>query len=148
MTFDYSMVRSLASEHSFHHIGYATVSLERERAFFQSLGYTQEGVEFVDPCQGVRGLFLHGPGPRIELLENLPGSSTLTPFLKLGIRMYHLAYEVSDLSEAIGWARQQRGRMTVSPIPAVAFSGRSICFFAFRQGLMVELIERKYVGRS
>lgn len=147
MTAHSSIVQVLASEHSFHHIGYATVSLEREREFFQSLGYAQEGVEFVDRRQGVRGCFLHGPGPRIELLENLPESVTLTPFLKSGIRMYHLAYLVSDLDEAIDWARKQRGRMTVSPVPAVAFSGRSICFFVFRQGLMVEFIEKYPVRR-
>ena len=63
----------------FHHIGYATPSLEKERAFFAFLGYHLEGEPFADRLQGVTGCFLSGPGPRIELLENLIGANTLTP---------------------------------------------------------------------
>jgi methylmalonyl-CoA/ethylmalonyl-CoA epimerase len=129
------------SGHIFHHIGYATKSLVREREFFKQLGYVPEGIEFSDPEQGVRGCFLEGPGPRIELLENLTGSDTLTPWLNTGTRMYHLAYQVEDLDKAVDWARRQRGRMAVAPVPAVAFNGRRICFFVFREGPMLEFIE-------
>ena len=131
----------LPTGYSFHHIGYATRSLVREREFFKQIGYVQPDVDFSDPEQGVLGCFLEGPGPRLELLENLPGSGTLTPWLNTGIRMYHLAYQVEDLDKAIVWARSQRGRMTVAPVPAVAFEGRRICFFAFREGPMLEFIE-------
>lgn len=127
--------------HTFHHIGYVTDSLVREREFFRHLGYLQEGSEFTDPEQGILGCFLQGPGPRLELLENLPGSKTLTPWLNAGIKMYHIAYEVEDLENAIAWARRERGKMTVAPIPAIAFQGRRICFFFFRKGLMLEFIE-------
>jgi methylmalonyl-CoA/ethylmalonyl-CoA epimerase len=126
----------------FHHIGYATASLVREREFFKCLGYQQEGLDFKDPEQGIRGCFLQGPGPRLELLENLPGADTLTPWLNTGIKMYHFAYQVEDLDMAIFWARSQRGKMTVAPVPAVAFEERRICFFAFRQGPMLEFIEQ------
>jgi len=131
----------LPSRYTFHHIGYATKCLLRERDFFIRLGYSQADADFSDHEQGVQGCFLEGPGPRLELLENLPGSDTLTPWLNAGIRMYHLAYQVKDLNEAIEWARGQRGRMAVSPVPAVAFKGRRICFFAFREGPMIEFIE-------
>ncbi len=127
--------------HIFHHIGYATKSLVREREFFKQLGYVQKGIEFSDPEQGIRGCFLEGPGPRLELLENLTGSDTLTPWLNTGTRMYHLAYQVENLEKAVDWARSQRGRMTVAPVPAVAFNGRRICFFVFREGSMIEFIE-------
>lgn len=127
--------------HTFHHIGYATTSLVREREFFKHLGYVQEGLDFKDPVQGILGCFLKGPGPRLELLENLPGSYTLTPWLNTGIKMYHIAYEVEDLENAIAWARSQRGKIIVPPVPAIAFQGRRICFFAFRQGPMLEFIE-------
>lgn len=131
----------LPAGHIFHHVGYATTSLVREREFFKHLGYVQEGHDFNDPEQGILGCFLQGPGPRLELLENLPGSDTLTPWLNTGVKMYHLAYQVEDLDKAIVWARSQRGKMTVAPVPAVAFKGRRICFFAFRQGPMLEFIE-------
>lgn len=127
--------------YTFHHIGYATKSLLRERDFFVRLGYAQVDADFIDPEQGVQGCFLEGPGPRLELLENLPGSNTLTPWLNAGIRMYHLAYQVRDLNESIAWARSQRGRMAVAPVPAVAFQGKRICFFAFREAPMIEFIE-------
>jgi methylmalonyl-CoA/ethylmalonyl-CoA epimerase len=131
----------LPGGHIFHHIGYATKSLAHDREFFKQLGYVQEDDDFIDPEQGILGCFLEGPGPRLELLENLPGSDTLTPLLNSGIRMYHLAYQVENLEEAIVWARSKRGRMTVAPVPAVAFKGRRICFFAFREGPMLEFIE-------
>ncbi len=132
--------------YKFHHIGYASNSLVRDREFFKRLGYTQEGLDFKDPEQGIIGCFLQGPGPRIELLENLPDSDTLTPWLNTGVKMYHLAYQVEDLDKAIIWARGQRGRMTAAPVPAVAFEGRRICFFAFRQGPMLEFIEQSPTG--
>jgi methylmalonyl-CoA/ethylmalonyl-CoA epimerase len=137
-----TMLSISPNEHTFHHIGYATTSLVRAREFFTHVGYVREGLDFEDPEQGILGCFLQGPGPRLELLENLPGSNTLTPWLSTGIKMYHIAYEVEDLENAIFWARSQRGKMTVPPVSAIAFQGRRICFFAFRQGPMLEFIER------
>jgi methylmalonyl-CoA/ethylmalonyl-CoA epimerase len=128
--------------YEFHHIGYATASIDRELATFRLLGYRSEDRVFIDPLQGVRGLFLSGPGPRIELLESLPGSSTLTPWLSKGIRMYHLAYTVPEIAGAVEWARAQRARIIVEPVPAVAFGLRRISFAMFRNGLLLELIER------
>ena len=126
----------------FHHVGYATASLDQEDAFFALLGYCREGEGFADPEQGVAGRFIIGPGPRIELLENLPGANTLTPWLNAGIKMYHLAYLVDDLGLVLDWARSQRAKVTVAAVPAVAFGGRHISFVVFRNGLMLELIEK------
>ncbi len=128
----------------FHHIGYATESVEREATLFSSLGCRAEGDTFSDPTQGIRGLFMAGAGPRIELLENLPGASTLTPFLERGTRMYHLAYTVPDLAAAMAWAGTQRARVAVPPVAAVAFGGRCIAFIVFRHGLMLEFIEQEH----
>lgn len=138
-----SSVPELPADFEFHHIGYATTSLAKERDFFTLLGYRQEGEIFADPIQGVAGCFLTGPGPRIELLENLPGATTLTPWLNAGIKMYHFAYQVGDLQEALAWARNQRARITVAPVPAIAFGGRNISFVMFRNGLMLEFISRQ-----
>jgi methylmalonyl-CoA/ethylmalonyl-CoA epimerase len=133
----------LPDGYEFHHIGYATKSLAREIDMFAFLGYHQEGELFEDPVQGVTGCFLVGNGPRIELLENLQGSSTLTPWQNAGIKMYHFAYMVANLEEALDWALKQRARITVKPVPAVAFGGRRISFVMFRNGLMLEFIESK-----
>lgn len=127
--------------YKFHHVGYATNSLSKERDFFACLGYEQEDEIFVDQVQGVVGCFMVGHGPRVELLENLAGSDTLTPWLNANIKIYHFAYLVDDINEAQAWAKSQGARVTVPPVPAVAFSGRRISFVIFRNGLMIEFIE-------
>jgi methylmalonyl-CoA/ethylmalonyl-CoA epimerase len=55
--------------------------------------------------------------------------------------MYHLGYEVDDVVAAIEWACQQRAKVIVPPVPAVAFGGRRIAFVIFRHGLLLEFIE-------
>lgn len=132
----------LPAGYEFHHVGYATPSVAREREAFALLGYRQEGESFSDPAQGVAGCFLTGPGPRIELLESLPGSDTLTPWLNAGIRMYHFAYWVDAMDQAVAWARERRARVVVPPVPAVAFGLRPICFVMFRNGMLIEFIQR------
>ncbi len=127
----------------FHHLGYATKSIDRDRALFERLGYQLEGHPFSDPIQGVHGCFMVGPGPRIELLENLPGSITLSPWLEAGVKMYHMAYWVSALQDAVQWAQGQGARVVGAAAPAVAFGERRICFVMFRTGQMIEFLERK-----
>ena len=135
-------IPTLPEGYEFHHIGYATASIQKERDFFTLLGYSQEGEIFVDKAQGIKGCFVCGPGPRIELLENISDAETLTPWLKLGVKMYHLAYLVNDLDVALSWARSQRAKVTVMPVAAVAFGGRRVCFVMFRNGLMLEFVEK------
>ena len=127
---------------SFHHIGCATKSIEKEFIIFSSLGYVSEGDDFLDEVQGNRGRFLVGAGPRLELLENLPKSQTLNSWLNSGIKFYHFAYFVPSIDAALVWARSQRAYITVMPVPAVAFGGKLICFVMFRNGLFLELIEQ------
>jgi methylmalonyl-CoA/ethylmalonyl-CoA epimerase len=126
----------------FHHVGYACASLAKDRAQFEQMGYHAEGEAFADETQGIAGLFLTGPGPRVELLENLPERTTLSAWLAQGTRMYHFAYEVPDLAAALAWARGQRAMTTVQPVPAVAFGGRRIAFVMLRTGFMLEFIEQ------
>ncbi|BCS55003.1 VOC family protein [Geobacter sp. SVR] len=134
-------LQKLPEGYEFHHVGYATGSIERERQFFEYMGYHQEGELFVDPVQGISGCFLVGPGPRVELLENLPGSVTLTPWIDAGIKMYHFAYLVEDIDSAINWARAKRAKMIVEPVPAVAFGLCRISFVMFPNRMMLEFIE-------
>ena len=80
----------LPSVRSFHHIGVATEGIADAERTYADLGYQREGAEFCDHAQGVRGIFIVGPGPRLELLEALGDSTTLDPWLRAGSRMYHL----------------------------------------------------------
>lgn len=132
----------LPKGYEFHHIGCATASIDCERRMFESLGYQVEGELFVDTLQGIAGCFVCGPGPRIELLENLPGADTLTPWINAGVKLYHFAYQVDDMSNAIDWARSQRAKVIVHPVPATAFGGRHISFVMFRNRMMLEFIQK------
>lgn len=132
----------LPNGYEFHHIGYATTSIVRERGLFEFLGYQLEGEPFCDFQQGVSGCFLSGPGPRIELLENLPDTDTLTPWINAGVKLYHFAYLVDSVSNAIDWARGRRAKVIVQPVPATAFGGRHISFVMFSNGLMLEFIQK------
>ena len=127
----------------FHHLGYATQSIKKELISFLSIGYQIEGEHFTDDVQGVEGCFLVGAGPRIELLQNLPGAQTLTPWLNANIKFYHLAYLVPNMDAALIWARNQRAHITVNPVPAVAFEGRLISFVIMRNGVLIEFIENQ-----
>lgn len=136
--------RLVAAE--FHHVGFATTGLKREIDFFSMLGYRQEGADFIDPRQGIHGMFLVGGGPRVELLENMPGSETLTPWLKAGSRLYHLAYMVPDIMQAIEVAQEDGAIVLRKPAPSVAFSGRLISFVKFRNRLVIEFINNEGAG--
>lgn len=130
----------------FHHVGFATTNVDRDVEFFSMLGYRQEGTDFIDPEQGIRGIFMIGGGPRIELLENLSGSSTLTPWLEAGSRLYHLAYMVQDVRQCIQSAQSAGAILLRGSAPSVAFSGRLISFVQFRNRLVIELIESEGTG--
>lgn len=125
----------------FHHIGYACKSIEKSINFFKMLGYVLHGDFFLDPEQGVRGCFLEGNGPRIELLEEFDGSNVLKPWLLSGDMVYHFAYRVSEFNSGISWATANGGRSIVKPVPAVAFDNKLITFFIFRNGFVLELIQ-------
>jgi methylmalonyl-CoA/ethylmalonyl-CoA epimerase len=125
----------------FHHIGVACHDLAAESEAFGMLGYEPESEDFIDSRQGVRGRFLVGPGPRLELLVGLPGSSVLEPWLDKGIKFYHQAFVVGSLEAGLRELRQKGGRMVSAPVPAAAFGGRDIVFVMLRNLAMVELIQ-------
>jgi methylmalonyl-CoA/ethylmalonyl-CoA epimerase len=126
----------------FHHVGLACTDIEQEATRLSILGYRTEGVPFVDPVQGVRGMFVGGQAPRLELLEPHGSAGVLKPWLEGGIKLYHLAYEAADLNVSLAALCENRGRLVVPPTPAVAFDGRAIAFVMLPNRLLVELIQR------
>jgi methylmalonyl-CoA/ethylmalonyl-CoA epimerase len=131
-----------APDWRFHHIGVACEDLDSEAASFEQLGYRREGPPFSDPRQGIKGLFLVGAGPRMELVAPVDSFSTvLKNILGQRHKMYHLAYAVVDVPAALNLAKSRRGKVVVLPSAAVAFGGYDICFIAFPNRLLVELID-------
>jgi methylmalonyl-CoA/ethylmalonyl-CoA epimerase len=128
---------------NFHHVGVACRDLDVEQRAFFALGYRAEGPDFDDPIQGVRGRFLVGPGPRMELLVQRGEAATLTPWLRKGVKLYHLAFEVGDTDGARRSVSAQGAKRVVDPVPAVAFGGRRIEFWMLPNLLLIEFIETK-----
>jgi glyoxalase/bleomycin resistance protein/dioxygenase superfamily protein len=129
-------------ELAFHHLGVACRNLDAEAKILEGLGYRQEGPEFEDPVQGIRGRFLVGPGPRLEILVALGESKVLEPWLRAGVKIYHQAFEVANLEAGLAQLAGQRGKVVVAPVPAVAFGARRICFVMMPNLMLLELIER------
>ena len=125
----------------FHHVGVACHDLSVEADAFGSLGYEPEGEDFVDPAQGVRGRFLVGPGPRLELVVGLPGSSVLEPWLRKGVKFYHQAFVVENLEASVQTLSEKGARLVSGPTPAAAFGGAEIAFVMLRNLSLVELIQ-------
>jgi methylmalonyl-CoA/ethylmalonyl-CoA epimerase len=136
-----SKVTTSVSEFAFHHLGVACRNLDAEARALAVLGYEQEGEEFVDTVQGIRGRFLVGPGPRLEILVAVGDALVLEPWLDAGVKIYHQAFEVPELGEGITRLAGHRGKLMTAPVPAVAFGGRRICFVMMPNRMLVELIE-------
>ena len=69
----------------------------------------------------------------------------MSPWLKSGVKMYHMAYEVAALDIAISNLGEGGAKLLVPPVPAVAFAGRRISFLMLPNMLLVELIEKQHV---
>ena len=128
----------------FHHVGVACRDVDAEIERLAALGYLPEHPEFLDPVQGVRGRFMTGQSPRLELLEPLHGAAdgVLAPWLNQGTKLYHLAYVTPDLAAEIERLRRARAKLMVKPVPAAAFDGREIAFLMLANGVLIELIAR------
>lgn len=127
-------------ELQFHHLGIACESIAGDRATWELLGYSPEGVEFVDPGQGIRGLFMTGGGPRIELLEPFEDSQTLTPWLKRRVKLYHAAFIAADFQSGLTSLVGAGGMVTREPIRSVYFK-TLIAFVMMPNMALLELIE-------
>lgn len=135
-------LRFLVGKLEFHHIGLATNSIDQEFRAYRFLGYGRENEMFEDHEQGVRGQFITAPGqPRLELLENLKGSSTLDVWLKNRVKMYHFAYETENIEKAIEVLNLNRIRI-VAPMKTSVYFEKRICFLMLSPGFLIELIEK------
>lgn len=132
----------LSADWRFHHIGVACKRIETEFSELIALGYQQEGDFFKDPIQQIRGVFLTGPGPRLELVEELSESGVLNDWIGRGTKFYHQAFEVSNFEHSVEQICQNlKARLIKAPVPSVAFNGRRICFVMTRSMYLWELIE-------
>lgn len=126
----------------FHHIGLACRKIDDDIRQWTALGYSVETAVFEDPAQGIRGVFLTGPGPRLELLEDLPGASSVAPWVKHGTKFYHLGFKINDLKAAMERLEDQGAKTVREPRPSVYFDAALIAFLFLPDGSLIELIEK------
>lgn len=124
----------------FHHIGVACRDFESEERHFAQLGYRPESSDVFDPIQGVHIRFLVGGGPRLELLRNHTEPGVLTPWLRKGVRLYHLAYETPDIAASSRQLAAAGAKQVSGPVEAVALGGRFVSFHLLANLTMIELI--------
>jgi methylmalonyl-CoA/ethylmalonyl-CoA epimerase len=124
----------------FHHVGIACEDIQNEADSLILLGYRAESEFFLDLEQGVQGQFLVGGGPRIELLQSAGHSTTLLPWLKRGIKMYHIGYLTDEFDTETEALVAKGAVMTREPLKSAYFDTR-ITFLMLRNMSVIELIE-------
>jgi methylmalonyl-CoA/ethylmalonyl-CoA epimerase len=127
---------------AFHHLGVACRDLDRESLPWLALGYRVESQVFEDPIQGVKGQFLVGPGPRLELLASLAPDQPVASMVRRGITLYHQGYETPLFDQTVAALSEANNKLVKGPVPAVAFGGRQIAFFVLPNMNIVEIIEK------
>jgi RimJ/RimL family protein N-acetyltransferase len=124
-----------------HHVGVACRSIESDFNTWRILGYEREGIPFEDRIQGVRGLFITHPHcPRLELLENLPSSGTLTRFIESSTKIYHFGFFVDSIASALQALTNFNARL-LSPTRLSEYFQTKICFLVLQNRFIIELIE-------
>lgn len=133
----------MISSLNIHHIGVATRSIKEELKIFAQLGYSAASDIFVEPAQGVRGVFIESPDqPRLELLENIntEGEGTLSGYLQRGTKMYHVAYAVPCIENTLQELKNTGYyKVVVQPAEGVFF--RRFCFIMLANMMLIELVE-------
>src|SRR6266851_502909 len=126
---------------TFHHLGVASPDLAAEGQALSSLGYPSVGTPFTESMLDVRGLFLRGCAPTLEVLEQLPGSTVLQGWLARRVPISHQAFLADPLEPELQKLQARGARLLGRPTPAVAFEGRRVCFVMLRGSILTELVD-------
>jgi methylmalonyl-CoA/ethylmalonyl-CoA epimerase len=126
-----------------HHVGIVVRDLDSwGKAYANSLGLVEDTEVFHDPAQKVRVQFWRDEASGlVELIEPAAADSPVWGELKKGGGLNHLCYEVDDIEARVAGAVLGGAILAVSPVPAVAFSGRRVAFLFFPKIGLVEFVE-------
>ena len=124
----------------FHHIGVACDNLEETKNWVKrSFPINEEEGPIFDQLQNASFITL-----RMEdgfLIELISGGQVAN-FLKKGINLYHVCYEVDHLENTIKDLKKNGAIVISKPKPAVLLNNRRIAFLNTPLGI-IELLERK-----
>jgi methylmalonyl-CoA/ethylmalonyl-CoA epimerase len=129
---------------AFHHFGVAVRDLSKSISLYKALmNYHLISGPFDDPVQKVSVCFLsRGEGDTVmELVAPLEADSPINGILKKGGGVYHVCYEVTDMSAAIRHLTEQGSLLLSGPVPAVAFAMREIAWLMTETNLLMEIVQ-------
>ena len=132
------------------HIGVATPSIADSIVFYREvMGATKIHAPFDLPEQGVKVCFVDtlgsdgSNGTQIELVEPLPGNTSIQAFLDKNPAggQHHMCYEVPEIHAAKAWFESQGKRVLGEP--RIGAHGTLIFFVHPRdmQGVLTEIME-------
>lgn len=139
------------------HIGVATPSISDSIVFYRDvMGATHIHAPFDLPDQGVKVCFVDTPthsgmdGTQIELIEPLPGNTSIAAFLEKNPQggQHHLCYEVPDIHSAKA-AFEAMGKRVLGT-PRIGAHGTLIFFVHPKDmgGVLTEIMETPQEGRQ
>jgi methylmalonyl-CoA epimerase len=135
----------LIEDFMFHHVGIAVPALQPAIQSYENLfGYQLVSGPFDDPIQNVSVCFLSrgAADTLLELVAPLSNNSPVKRILKRGGGIYHVCYQVSNISVAVNRLIGQGSFLISGPVPAVAFEMREIAWLLTETSLLVELLQK------
>lgn len=135
-----------AEELRLHHVGLATRDIAKlAPVYVERFGYRIVSPVIHDPLQTAFVQFLQIPGnpAMLEFVAPDGPESVLANAVKSGGGLNHLCYTSGPLEAEIERLRATGMVLISEPKPAVAFSGRRICWLMGRDKAAVELVERR-----
>ena len=126
------------------HIAIAVKSIEEQLKIWQDiLGFKLKVVEDV-PDQKVKVAVLDLGETKIELLEPLEETSTISKFIeKKGEGLHHLCFLVADIEKALASMKSHNVRL-IDEVPRIGVSGKKIAFVHPKDmgGVLIELLQK------
>ncbi len=130
------------------HIGIVVKDLKHSKEYYKkTYGLKHQSEIIHEPSQKVDLVFLetgHGAMPTIELITPAEESSPVTKFLeKTGGGLHHLAYEVTDIEQAMEHFRSLRSLILGDIVPGAGHHNTRTVWLYTSEKNLVELIEEQ-----
>ncbi len=127
---------------SVHHVAFAVSDLDEAVGTYQRLFGAEVELRGRMEEQGVEAVYLRMGSGRVELMGALAEDTPVGRFLaKRGPGMHHVAYEVSDVAQAVG-ELAAAGADVIDPVPRTGLDGHAVSFVHpdSVHGVLVEVI--------
>jgi methylmalonyl-CoA/ethylmalonyl-CoA epimerase len=127
------------------HIGVLVHRIDAAGSLYRRLGLPEAARETF-PQENIQMAFVPVEDIRIELMEPLAGTGPLARFLATrGEGIHHLAFEVSDIEQALARARSAGVRL-LDETPRTGAHHTRVAFIhpSATHGVLVELVERPH----